>query len=359
MKILQIIHKPQPRGAEIFTCQLSNHLKENSHIVKIVSVFKNYADLPWSEPIESLNANANNRFLDYKAWQKLAIIINNFNPAVVQVNAGDTLKYAVFSKYIYNWPQPIVVRNASEVGRYLKSSFQKKINYFFYKKASKVISVSYASKKDLQKHFPFLKEKIEVIPVGLEESTPEPMVLKPNNKKHIVHIGGFTFEKNHRGLLRIFKQILTKEPDSILHLVGNGPLFLDVEKLTQNMNLENKVIFHGFVNNPLSYLKAADVLVLPSIIEGLPGVLLEAMYCRVPVVAYDVGGISEIVTENTGALIIKGNELSFANATIEAIRNPNQDQIESACQIVQEKFMNKDIALKFVNSYQKLVEQSQ
>lgn len=359
MKVLQIIHKPQNRGAEIFTCQLSDHLSKNGHTVKIVSVFDGKADLPWPKPIESLNANVKKRFMDFKAWKKLAMIIKSFDPAVIQVNAGDTLKYAVLSKTVYNWKQPIVVRNASEVGRYLNSPIQKSINTFFYKRASRVISVSHASKKDIQKHFPFLKEKVEVIPVGLEEARPDQKVLKPTQKKHIVHVGGFTFEKNHEGLLRIFLKVLKKEPNVHLHLVGDGPERKNIEKKVEDLNLGDHITFYGFVNDPLSYISSADVLVLPSIIEGLPGVILEAMYCKIPVVAYNVGGISEVLNDNTGMLISKNDETSFTAAVLATMHRRDMDKVERAYNIVRSQYMNDQIALKFVNSYQKLVEQSQ
>lgn len=359
MKILQIIHKPQSRGAEIFTCQLSGHLLKFGHEVKIVSVFDGEADLPWSNPIVPLNANGKNRFIDFKAWKKLAIIINSFDPALIQVNAGDSLKYAVLSKNLYKWPQPIVVRNASEVGRYLNSSIHKAINGVFYKKVSKVISVSQASKKDLQKHFPFLKGKIEVIPVGLEETTLESKVLKPTGRKHIVHVGGFTFEKNHEGLLRIFQKVLEKKENVHLHLLGDGPEKKNIEKKVKNRKLEDHVTFYGFVNDPLSYINSADILVLPSIIEGLPGVILEAMYCATPVIAYDVGGISEVLNDETGILVPKNEEKYFIEKLLKALDQNDLGKLEKAVNLVRDHYMNDRIALKFVNSYQKLVEQTQ
>lgn len=357
MRLLYLIHKPQNRGAETFTCQLCTALSEMGHSVKIVSIFKGEADLPWSGSIESLEGNPHKRFLDIKAWQKLSYIIASFQPELIQCNAGDTLKYAVFSKKIFGWKQPIIARNASEVGRYLNSSLQKKMNAYLYRNVAKVISVSKASEKDIVSHFPFLQGQIEMIPVGLEDKPDITPILLPNAKtKHIVHVGGFSFEKNHKGLLRIFKRILEQDASVTLELVGDGPLRSDIEEMTEEYGLKDKVNFHGFVNNPLSYIKAADVLVLPSIIEGLPGVLLEAMYCKTPVVACDVGGISEIVSEQTGSLIKKGDEDSFAEATLEALRSPDKIQIEAAYEMVTMEFMNAGIALKFVNSYEKLVE---
>ena len=356
MKILQLINKHQNRGAETFACQLSGHLVKMNHEIKLVTIFKGEANLPYDGEILCLKASEGSRFIDYRAWKSLASIIRTFQPDVIQANAGDTLKYAVFSKLLFNWKQPILFRNASEVGRYLNSSFQKRYNSFLYRKVDRVASVSKVSEKDLLQHFPFLKGKTEVLPIGLEPKKQTKQIsLEPKSTKHIIHVGGFSFEKNHKGLLRIFSMVLEKKTNIHLHLVGDGPMRKEIEEEVRKLNLQNNITFYGFVNNPLSFIEAADVLVLPSIIEGLPGVLLEAMYCKKPVVAYNVGGISEIVNRETGVLIDKGDESSFYKAILQSLNSKNADQINAAYSLVTEHFMNKEIALKFVNSYRKIV----
>lgn len=352
MKILHIIHKPQNRGAETFTCQLSNHLTKFGHTIKIISIFNGDAELPYKDEINSLHGNESSRFTDFRAWKRLSKIIKEFNPDIVQANAGDTLKYAIFSKKIFGWKKPIISRNASEVGRYLQSTIQKSLNSFFYKNVEFVISVSMASKKDIVNHFPFLSEKTEVIPVGLEPfSRIEKITLKPEDCQHIVHVGGFSFEKNHSELLKIFHKILKLNPRVHLHLVGDGPLKSKIEEESRNLGLTKFITFYGFVNNPLSYIKAANVLVLPSIIEGLPGVILEAMLCKTPVVANNVGGISEIVNENTGAIVEVGDLDAFTLESINVLENPNKLKVENAFKMVSENYMNEEIALKFIEFY--------
>lgn len=356
MKILQLIQKPQNRGAEMFTCQLSNHLVTLGNQIIVVAIFDGDGILPFKGKISSLSASENRRFFDVSAWRKLSHIIKKFQPDVIQVNAGDTLKYAVFSKILFNWNTPIISRNASEIGRYLKSPIQKKINSFFYKKVNSVISVSNASERDILNHFPFLKGRTTIIPVGLEYiSEIKEIELKQAGKHSIIHVGGFTFEKNHFGLLRIFKNVLSINKHVHLHLIGDGPLKFKIEKEVKIMGLSPYVTFYGFVNNPLSYIKQGDVLVLPSVIEGLPGVLLEAMYCKTPTIAYNVGGISEIVGSTTGYLIEKGDETSFAAAILETLENKNSDQIENAHHIVVNNYMNNELAVKFHEFYENVI----
>ncbi len=358
MRILQIIHKPQNRGAETFACQLSNHLVRLGHEVQIVSLYEGNAKLPYTGEILSLGASLNSSFINRSSWKKLADIINSYKPDVVQANSGDTLKYAVLSKITFGWRNPLISRNASEVGRYLNSAVQRAVNSFFYKHVDHVISVSKASEIDFIKHFPLLKGKTEVIGVGLEEeSLSLPIKLEPEHGKHIVHVGGFSFEKNHSGLLSIFKKVIETEPKVHLHLVGDGDLQIIVRHKVKEMKLDEKITFHGFIDNPLPLIQAADVLVLPSIIEGLPGVLLEAMYCKTPVIAYNVGGISEIINTNTGYLIPKNDEDDFAEKTVKILKCPSKEQlrVDNARQLVLESYMNKQLALQFLGCYQKVL----
>jgi L-malate glycosyltransferase len=351
-----LINKPQKRGAETFTCQLSNHLQDLGHTVKIVSVFKGEAIMPFQGQIISLNASSKRRFFDYLAWKRLAEIINEFKPDLVQVNAGDTLKYTVFSKLFFAWKAPIIARNASEIGKYIKSVPQKFFNSFLYRNVDYAISVSRASEKDLLTQFPFLHGKTEVVPVGLEISENiHPIAWKQPEIHNIVHVGGFTFEKNHKGLINIFINVLELNRDVRLHMVGDGPLRSEVEDMVTRLNLWKNVCFHGFVDNPLSFIKNSDLLVLPSIIEGLPGVILEAMYVKTPVIAYDVGGISEILKPNTGVVIQKNDEIEFANAILENLIHTDADKVNTAYNLVTTEFMNSQLAVKFVKAYHKIL----
>jgi len=350
MRILQIIQKKQYRGAEIFASQLSNHLIDQGHVVKMVSIYEGEALLPFKEDIINLSSEESNRYFDFSGWRKLNEIILNFQPDVVQANAADTLKYAVFSKMMFRWRQPIFYRNASTSSYYIKSNFSKLINSILLKQVDKIISVSKASKKDLNRLFPFTIEKTVVIPIGIESKIEKPIDLGIN-RPNIIHVGSFTREKNHLGLLSIFQEIRKANPNSHLHLFGEGPLRGQIESKVLELGLHENISFYEGVYNPLPYISGAQVLVLPSNIEGLPAVLLEAMYCKTQVVAYDVGGISEIISETTGSLVKRDNIADFANEVLKIIDKPDDFKLSNAFIMVNSEYMNSRIALEFSKVY--------
>lgn len=366
MKVLHLIQKSQLRGAEVFASQLSSHINRSGNTAIIATLFTGNANLPFTGKLVSLNGNQKSRWIDITAWKKLAQIIKDENPDVIQANAGDTLKYAVFSKLIFRWRQPIVFRNASTISLYIKSLPQRILNNILFSYTDKIISVSNASAYDFSELFPKHKNKVITIPIGIEHTalsngtngkTNDRVQFNSHNLR-IIHVGGFTFEKNHGGLLDIFELVLQKRPDAVLYLLGDGPLKKQTEDLAKVKGLDSKIKFLGFQVNPMHYIQHSDVLVLPSIIEGLPGVILEAFYCKTPVVAYDVGGIKEIVQNNrTGRLIQQGNTRAFANAIIDAsINTPqNRNLIQNAYQLVISQYLNTHIAQQFIAAYESVV----
>lgn len=354
MVIFQLIQKPQFRGAELFACQLSRHLEDLGHQVYLISLFPGESDLPFSGEKISLSRPVSKRWFDYQGWKTLAQLIEKHQPDIIQCNAGDTLKFAVLSKQLFHWKQPIIARNASMVSLYITNPLTKWINSMLYKKADSIISVSENSKKDITTLFPETISKTIVIPVGIEIQPTKAVDWLGGvaTDKHIVHVGGFSFEKNHEGLLSIFKQFLQVYPNAHLHLLGEGPKKSAIEKIAVDSGLQENVTFYGWVSNPVDYIAKADVLVLPSIIEGLPGVILEAMSCKTPVVAYNVGGISEVVDNlTTGYLVPKNDESIFVDAMTKVFSEHNEQMISKAFDMVNQHYNNVEIAKKFEKEY--------
>ncbi len=359
MRILQLIQKQQLRGAEMFAAQLSTHLQNQGHEVLMVSLQGGNADLPFSGDIISLDANLNNRFFDFRGWKKLAKIIQEFEPDIVQANAGDTLKYAIFSKKLFRWNLPVVFRNASMVSSYIRNPISKALIRYLFSQTQRFISVSEFTQKDLIEKLAILTAQTTVIPIGIELKPIQKLDAFNNGKINLVHVGGFSFEKNHMGLLSIFKEALMQEAQLFLWLIGDGPLKKEVEAKAKEMGIETHIRFVGFVSNPLDYIHSADMLLLPSIIEGLPGVIVEAFYCKTPVIANNVGGISELINHNhTGYLLEKGNEKGFAAHIIKMVNldaNEKNKRIEKAYALAMEKYNNEQIAISFATEYHHLV----
>lgn len=147
--------------------------------------------------------------------------------------------------------------------------------------------------------------------------------------KHIIAIGRQSDEKGHRYLIEAMS-LYTKiseqgdAPPVILHLVGDGVLRKELESLTDSLGLRGSVLFHGVQANPYSLLAKSDLMVLPSLYEGLPNVVLEAMLCKVPVLATNTpGGAGELFRRTgLGHLVPRCNSMEIAQAIYRRFANP-------------------------------------
>jgi glycosyltransferase involved in cell wall biosynthesis len=121
--------------------------------------------------------------------------------------------------------------------------------------------------------------------------------------------------KGHEYLIRALPDILDEFPAVKVKIVGKGPLLDDLKRLAQEINVANSIVFTGYVQDIYTELNSLDVFILPSLSEGFPISILEAMAAGLPVVASNVGGISEAVEDGvTGFLFKAKNTKELASA---------------------------------------------
>jgi glycosyltransferase involved in cell wall biosynthesis len=126
----------------------------------------------------------------------------------------------------------------------------------------------------------------------------------------MICVGRLSPEKGQAGLLRAFAQLREKHAELKLRLVGDGPDRASLETLAGEIRISDAVTFAGRLpeGETLAEIARADILVLPSFLEGLPIVLMEAMAVGVPVIASRVAGIPELVEDGeTGLLFTPSN----------------------------------------------------
>ena len=125
------------------------------------------------------------------------------------------------------------------------------------------------------------------------------------NTQTMICVGRLSPEKGQPGLLRAFAALRAKHPKLRLRLVGDGPDRASLEALAKELGLADAVSFAGRLpeEETLAEIARADLLVLPSFMEGLPIVLMEAMAVGVPVIASRVAGIPELVEDGESGLL--------------------------------------------------------
>ena len=135
-------------------------------------------------------------------------------------------------------------------------------------------------------------------------------------------VGRLSPVKGHIHFLRAARLVLEREPAARFVVVGDGPLRGQLVAEAERLRIERACVFTGSRTDVQDLLGALDIFVLPSLDEGIPMALLEAMALGKPAVASAVGGVPEILTDRaTGLLVAPGNEGVLAEACLVLLRD--------------------------------------
>lgn len=138
-------------------------------------------------------------------------------------------------------------------------------------------------------------------------------------------VARLSMQKGHKYLIEAAPQIIKQFPNVKFVFIGDGPLRKDIENQISSLGLDSYFYLMGFRNDVQEILGIFDVFILPSLWEGLPNVVLEAMASSRPVIATAVDGTPEAVIDNeNGYLVPSKDPIALQNAIIRLISNKNQ-----------------------------------
>lgn len=135
----------------------------------------------------------------------------------------------------------------------------------------------------------------------------------PSDGPRIVTVGRLSPEKNHELLLLSMSVLHARLPGAHLMIVGSGPMEMRLKALSASLGVSDYVHFSGFVSEPAATIAASDLFVMPSLHEGQPMVIFEAMTLGIPVLTSPVPGSAEAVAMGTGEVVATDPEV-FAEA---------------------------------------------
>jgi len=166
-------------------------------------------------------------------------------------------------------------------------------------------------------------------------------------------------EKGHAFFLRAARKVLDHRPEARFLVIGEGPLRSELERTASALSLDEGLRFLGFRTDVATLISISDLVVLPSVKEGLPDVLLEAAALAKPVIASQVGGIPEIVRHGvTGLLVPPADPEALAEAVLHLIDRPDEAQRMGARgrEVVTHEFSVDRMARRVAAVYDELME---
>jgi glycosyltransferase involved in cell wall biosynthesis len=140
-----------------------------------------------------------------------------------------------------------------------------------------------------------------------------------------IAVGRMVQVKNLPLLIKAFEIVHRVEPGIVLRLVGDGPERPHLERMVNTVGLGHKIEFLGFRSEVAALFADSDAFVIPSLMEGMPMALLEAMRSRLPVIATRVGGIPRVITDGRSGLLVESRDVqALANAMLQLARSADR-----------------------------------
>lgn len=370
LKILYIVTQSELGGAQKNVLDLAVELKNRYDVLVAAGpdgngkLFKQLADnkIRW-QCLKWLRRSAANPFVDLAAFVETLLLLVKERPDILHLHSskagflGSLSGWLTGVKVIYTVHGAVFEASFSRIARKIFLWLEKFSAYF----KDKIICVSANDKKLWLNYKAAPEEKLTVIHNGLDlnkmdfPSRPEAKEYlagqsanffealqgTDDNLKIVGAIANFFPEKGLPYLIeaadilihpvksdkvgaRQFNGVNQKQLKNVIFaVVGEGPDRLLLEEIINDRHLQNKFILTGNIANASRYLKAFDVFVLPSIKEGLPYVILEAMAAGLPIVASHIGGVPEMIKNNdNGFLLFPRDTDALAQKILELINNP-------------------------------------
>jgi len=190
--------------------------------------------------------------------------------------------------------------------------------------ASFVACASYFMQAQAMRHVsPEHWHKFRIVRCGVDCARIQkiPVSASSSETPRLICVGRLSPEKGHVGLLKVMRRLLDRGVVFDLNLVGDGPSRTAIEELVDGLDLRDRVRFSGYLSesDTLTAIAESDILVLPSFMEGLPVVLIEAFALGKPVIASRVAGIPELVEHGKSGFLFTPSDLTALEDALERV----------------------------------------
>jgi glycosyltransferase involved in cell wall biosynthesis len=322
MRLLHVVDSDQRRGAETFAAELVLQIGRrgvDQHVVMLASPSNDGVDLGvHTSVLRSGGPTVPFLKLDLRILLGLSQVIRSTRPDVIQAHGGDTLKYTAAATLGHR--TRLVQRFIGSPPEWVRTGPRRLAYAFILSRASRIIAVSESVRSDVIDIFGVAADRVVVIPSGSDARRTTPSVDRDSVRENLhippeapvlISLGALTWEKDPLAHLEVAASVLRSYPECRHLIVGDGPLRPIVEARVHELGIDKRVMMLGYRHDVGNLLAASDVMLLASRVdgmEGMPAAVIEAGFAGVPVVAYSLAGLGEVIVDGvTGCLVRPGD----------------------------------------------------
>lgn len=313
MKIIQIMPKFALAGAERMAEALILELKRQGCDVIVVSLYDYHSAIT-----DNLEANGvkvyylgKRRGLDLSMITKLVRLFRSEKPDVVHTHLY-ICEYAIPAAVIARIKVRIhTVHNVAE-----KERLPKKLQHFFYHHCHVVpVGLSPLVKESIEQLYRLPGDWVPMVYNGIDISKAvQKESYQTGEVFNFLHVGRFAPQKNHANIIKAFDQLHRKYPNTALTMIGSGELYEAVQEQSNGLGLQGAVSLPGPMDNTMEQYPLYDAFILPSVYEGMPITLIEAMATGMPIAASAVGGVPDMLCHEVNGLLCSAEVDSIVEA---------------------------------------------
>ena len=328
LKIMHVRDSSGIYGAERVILTLGNKLRKDTFDFKLLCMQRRVArsqilNSTASElGIDTINLPTRGK-LDWSAIKRLRTVLENYNVDIVHSHDFKSDFYVMLASHGTNIKK-IATAHGSTRDSIIKRVYLEIDENFIYRKMDRIVAVSDGVARGLKKKG-IQQKQICVIKNGFDLELLKRQNNQAENKRNLhirsdktnfAIVGRLYPDKGHRFFLQAFAKTISVHPKAVLLIIGDGPARKSIEDQIKALGLENFVNMCGVVNNMQEVYERINCLVIPSLREGLPYVLLEAAANLVPVLATAVGDIPQLIEDGkTGYLVKPGSAVELEDRT--------------------------------------------
>jgi glycosyltransferase involved in cell wall biosynthesis len=338
MNILYITHFFLTRGGgEVVFCNLAEGMLKRGHNVDVVC--QQITNIAENSELAGITVHRNKPMVEYKGElptsmrQNMSFIINavlkcsqiirkkkvdiihtnSFGPIVIgsilskihNIPIVATIHDVFTTSSPDNWDKWVQQNQVRRISSRIGPIFEK-ISLMM--PIDTIHAISNSTKQDLIEFK--VKSDMTVIYNGIDLASYQGLDSKKDYQNYVLYVGRLVFYKNLDVVIRAFKEVAEKLPDSKLVIVGEGPMREKWEKMVLELKLTQNVEFAGYVSQErkVELLSRCSALLLPSLFEGFGLVLLEAFAMSKPVLVADVKPFDEVVDDGIDGYILSAHD---------------------------------------------------
>lgn len=303
-KILCITENLGSGGAERQLTGLAVFLKQAGYDVRFITYLDNkfYLDYLLENKINyKLLKKAKNK---YTRVFYLIKELKDFKPdVVISFLPGPSISMCLVKLFYSKFKLIVSERSATQ-----EKTFKVRVKFFLYRISNFIVTNSYTEGDNIKGKFPRLSDKITTITnfVDTTHYTPSNSIIQ-RKELYILSVGRVIHSKNILRFIHVIKQIIDNGCNVKVKWIGSidfdKDYFMKVEAEIRRLKLSDNFVFCDAVKNIADEYKRADVFCFPTLYEGFPNVLCEAMSCGLPIICSDVCDNSSIIEENGNGLL--------------------------------------------------------